>query len=164
MEIRKTTLEDLPRLIEIYQAARNFMTKTGNPKQWGKTWPPKELIKQNIIDGNSYVCEHNGIIGGTFFFNMGKDIEPTYKDIKNGNWTVNKPYGVMHRLASDGSIKGIGAFCINWCFEQCKHLRIDTHPDNKVMRDLLLKLGFKQCGIIQVLHDDMPRLAFEKVK
>lgn len=162
--IRKTEIKDLPRLLEIYQAARDFMAKTGNPKQWGKTWPPEKLIKQNIIEGTSYVCEHNGKIIGTFFFKVGKDIEPTYKNISNGNWFDNTPYGVVHRLASDGVVKGIGAFCLNWCFEQCNHLRIDTHPDNTVMINLLTKLNFKKCGIIYVEHDNAPRLAFEKVK
>ena len=26
--------------------------------------------------------------------------------------------GVVHRVAGDGSEKGIGAFCINWAFEK----------------------------------------------
>ena len=52
--------------------------------------------------------------------------------------------------------------CINWAFEQCGHLRIDTHGDNTVMRNLLEKLGFLPCGTIYVEEDDFPRLAFEK--
>jgi RimJ/RimL family protein N-acetyltransferase len=51
---------------------------------------------------------------------------------------------------------------MNWCYEQCHHLRIDTHPDNQVMKRLLIKLGFTRCGIIHVAQDNMPRLAFEK--
>ena len=163
MEIRKATLNDLPRLLEIYQAARDFMAKTNNPKQWGKHWPPELLIKQNIYEGTSYVCEYNEKVVGTFFFNSGKDIEPTYKNISSGNWCDNTPYGVVHRLASDGSVKGIGTFCLNWCYKQCKHLRIDTHLDNIVMINLLTKLNFKKCGIIYVEHDNTPRLAFEKI-
>ena len=162
MLIRKAVLKDLPSMLEIYKTARIFMAKTGNPKQWGNNWPPEELIEKNIKENSSYVCEYNGQIAGTFFFKAGKDIEPTYKNIKNGHWLNDKPYGVVHRLASSGAIKGIGVFCLNWCYEQCGHLRIDTHPDNLVMRKLLLKLGFKYCGTINVEHDDMPRLAFEK--
>ncbi len=29
---------------------------------------------------------------------------------------------------------------------QCNHLRVDTHTDNKVMQNLLAKLGFKKKG------------------
>ena len=34
MEIRKTTLADIPEIMEIYTIARSFMCKTGNPTQW----------------------------------------------------------------------------------------------------------------------------------
>lgn len=162
MLIRKTTPEDLPRLLEIYESARSFMAKSGNPAQWGKAWPPASLLERDIQSGHSYVCLHDRRVVGTFFFNFGKDIEPTYAVIIDGKWQNDGPYGVIHRLAGDGSVKGIGAYCINWCYEQCYHLRVDTHPDNQVMQRLLTKLGFKRCGIIHVMQDNMPRIAFEK--
>lgn len=162
MNIRKTTFADLNSLLEIYATAREFMAKNGNPNQWGSAWPPQEQIKEDIRQGYSYVCECEGQIAGTFFFNAGKDIEPTYRLITEGKWGNDTPYGVIHRLASNGKAKGIGAFCIQWCYEQCGHLRVDTHPDNRPMQHLLHKLGFAYRGIIHVKHDPMPRLAFEK--
>ena len=72
------------------------------------------------------------------------------------------PYGVVHRIASDGSVHGTGSFCLNWAYAQCGHLRIDTHGDNIVIQNLLKKLGFVFCGIIYVQEDNDPRLAFEK--
>ncbi len=138
------------------------MVASGNPFQWRDSWPPSSLVKQDIVTGHSYVCEHNGRIVGTFFFNQGKDIEPTYAVISDGKWQNDSPYGVIHRIAGDGSVKGIGAFCIDWCYQRCKHLRMDTHPDNRIMQNLLLKLGFVRCGIIHVVQDTMPRIAFEK--
>ena len=53
--------------------------------------------------------------------------------------------------------------CIEWAFAQCGHLRIDTHPDNTVMQDLLAKTGFTRCGVIHVVEDDNPRFAYERV-
>lgn len=86
-----------------------------------------------------------------------------HHDIETGNsYVCENDEGVVHRIAADGSEKGIGAFCINWAFDQCGHLRIDTHGDNKVMQRLLTKLGFVHCGTIYVEEDDYPRLAFEK--
>ena len=82
--------------------------------------------------------------------------------IEDGAWVGSDNYGVVHRIASDGSVRGVGAFCINWAFDQCGHLRIDTHPDNAVMQRLLDKLGFTRCGIIRVQEDDDPRFAYEK--
>lgn len=162
MFIRKTEIQDLPHLLEIYRKARSFMSHNGNAKQWGETWPPADLIRQNILDGTSYVCQENEDIVGTFFFRVGKNIEPCYNNIKDGQWFNDTSYGVIHRLASVENKRGIATFCLSWCYKQCGHLRADTHPDNIPMRNLLLKCGFKYCGTINVEHDDMPRLAFEK--
>ena len=164
MRIRHSTERDFGRIMEIYTYARKFMAEHGNPNQWGPTnWPPENLIHKDIHDGNSYVCVNDGgKVIGTFFFIHGKDIEPTYREIRDGAWLDDSPYGVVHRIAGDGSEKGIGAFCIQWAFSQCGHLRIDTHGDNTVMQNLVKKLGFVHRGTIYVEEDDFPRLAFEK--
>ena len=164
MKIRRSTEHDIARMMEIYRYARKFMASHGNPNQWGpNNWPPEDLIRSDIRNGKSYVCENEeGKIIGTFFFDQGEDVEPTYKEITGGKWLENGPYGVVHRIAGDGSEKGIGTFCIKWAFEQCGHLRIDTHADNTVMQNLLRKLGFVHCGTIYVREDRDPRLAFEK--
>ena len=166
MNIRKSDIQDLPRMQEIYAFARSFMAQHGNPNQWGPTsWPPEALLRQDIRDGHSYVClDEDSRVIGTFFFIFGEDIEPTYLVIEDGAWLGDGPYGAVHRVASDGSRPGIGAFCINWAYEQCGHLRIDTHGDNVVMQNLLKKLGFTHCGIIHVEEDNYPRLAYEKME
>ena len=165
MKIRKSTGHDLERIMDIYAYAREQMAKSGNPNQWGPTnWPPEDLICHDIKDGNSYVCVNDADeVIGTFFYTFGEDIEPGYREITDGDWADNSPYGVVHRIASDGSEKGIGSFCLNWAFDRCGHMRIDTHGDNKVMQNLLKKLGFNHCGTIYVEEDDYPRLAFEKM-
>lgn len=165
MNIRKATLQDLPRIMEIFAIARQFMVKNGNPHQWGPTnWPPEELIKQDIQQGHSYVClnQQEQVIG-TFFFEVGENVDSDYNEIFAGQWIGHSHYGVIHRLAADGSEKGIGTFCINWAYEQCGHIRIDTHEDNKVLQTLLGKLGFTHCGTIYLSKSNEPRLAYEKV-
>ena len=164
MRIRHAEEKDIPRMMEIYRYAREFMAAHGNPNQWGPTnWPPEELIRRDIRKEHSYVCENDeGKVTGTFFYICGENIEPTYRDITDGAWRDDSPYGVVHRIASDGSEKGIGAFCLDWAFSQCGHLRIDTHGDNVVMQRLLTKLGSVPCGTIYVEEDHYPRIAFEK--
>ena len=164
MKIRHATEADLPEMLKIYERARRFMAEHGNPRQWGPTgWPPEELLRRDLREGHSYVCQNDeGRVVGTFFFTQGRDVEPTYRDITDGAWLDDSPYGVVHRIAGDGSEKGIGTFCIDWAFAQCGHLRIDTHGDNTVMQNLVRKLGFVHCGTIYVEEDDYPRLAFEK--
>ena len=164
MEIRHSTEDDFAQIMKIYEYARHFMAEHGNPNQWGPTnWPPEELIHADIANGNSYVCIYENRIVGTFFFKHGKDIEPTYHEIEDGKWLDDSDYGVIHRLAGNGSVKGIGRFCIEWAFSQCHHLRMDTHPDNRVMQNLLKKNDFIYCGIIHVTEDNYPRLAYERL-
>ena len=166
MTIRHSIPQDLDRMMEIYAHARSFMAAHGNPNQWGPTqWPPRALIEQDIREGHSYVCVgDDGRVAGTFYFIQGMDVEPTYRNITDGAWLDDGPYGVVHRIATDGSARGVGAFCLNWAFDQCCHMRIDTHGDNAVMQRLLGKLGFIHCGTIHVEEDDFPRLAYEKVR
>ena len=163
MAIRKATGADLARIMDIYAIARDFMAATGNPNQWGPTnWPPQALVEADIAAGKSYVFEHEGQVVGVFYYDFGEAIEPAYERMEDGQWEGRGAYGVVHRVASDGSVKGVGSACILWAFEQCQNLRIDTHGDNLVMQKLLAKLGFAHRGTIYVEEDDFPRLAFEK--
>lgn len=163
MKIRQATPQDLPRLMEIFADARQFMAQHGNPNQWGPSnWPPEALIQEDIAQGHSYVCVNDaGIVIGTFYLAVGNDIEPDYATIE-GKWIGDNHYGVVHRIASDGSEKGIGTFCLTWAFEQCGHIRIDTHADNIVLQRLLEKLGYTCCGTIYLAKNHESRLAYEK--
>lgn len=162
LEIRHTAPADLPRLLEIYEAARAFMVRTGNPHQWAeKGWPPADIIEEDIVAGRSYVCTADGRPVACFLYLYGQDVEPTYAHIE-GAWISDEPYGVVHRIAADGSVPGAGTACLNWALAQHGHLRIDTHEDNLPMQNLLTKLGFKRCGIIY-LEDGDPRIAYEKL-
>lgn len=164
MLIRHSTESDLPRIMDIYAHARAFMAETGNPRQWGPNqWPPEALIREDVAVGKGYVCEHEGRVVGTFFFDQGTDVEPTYAHIDDGSWIGDNTYGVVHRIAADGTVPGTGSFCLEWAYAQCGHLRIDTHVDNAPMRNLLHKLGFVHCGTIYVHEDNDPRLAFERL-
>ena len=165
MKIQKATETDLDKIMKVYAHARAFMAASGNPNQWGPTnWPPIDLVRQDIATGRSYVCVMDSRIVGVFFYDYGKDIEPTYRSIEDGTWSDASPYGVVHRIASDGTARGVGRFCLDWAFAQCGHLKIDTHPDNLVMQGLLAKLGFERRGIIHVEEDDYPRFAYEKTR
>lgn len=158
--IRKACKEDLDRLMEIFSIARRFMQSTGNSHQWINGYPQHELIAGEIEASHCYVCENeaNHIIG-TFCFVPGPD--PTYSYIEDGRWPDDEPYHVIHRMASDGSCKGIASACIEWCARQSAHLRADTHADNKVMQNILQKNGFIRCGIIYV-SNGTPRIAFQR--
>lgn len=160
MHIRKAGPEDLDILMDIFAGAKTFMEKTGNGNQWIAGYPSRELIARNIRDGDSYVClDDAGEIVATFFFKIAPD--ETYARIYDGQWLNDKPYGVVHRLAGSGKVKGISDHCLAWCFDQCKNIRIDTHKDNQVMRHVLVRNGYVYCGIIYIKNGTQ-RLAFQK--
>lgn len=164
MEIRKANFSDFENILNIYDIARQYMVKNGNPNQWAKNnWPPQDLVMKDIEDGKSYVCINDDNIVAVFYYDFGYKIEPTYNIIENGEWIGNDNYGVVHRIATDGTVKGVGSFCINYAYNQCKHLRIDTHEDNIPMQKLLEKNNFVKCGIIYVGENKSPRIAFEKI-
>ena len=157
--IRKATPHDLPRIREIYEMARQFMRKNGNHSQWGKGDEPENLTEDDIRQGNLYALTDNaGEIHAVFVFMIGED--PTYLEIEQGNWISDEPYGVVHRVASDGTVHGVLAHIMDYCKGQMPHLRIDTHEDNKVMQHVIEKCGFVRCGVIYV-SDGTPRIAYE---
>lgn len=161
MEVRKSTAADLVELLRVYAAARAFMCETGNPTQWGASYPLPETVKDDIRRGVSYVVLDGERICGAFVFFIGA--EPTYAQI-DGAWPEEgETYGVIHRVASDGTVRGVLQTCLAYCGARHPVLRIDTHRDNRVMQHLLTKHGFTYCGIVHV-EDGTPRLAYHKGK
>ncbi len=164
IEIRNTQPEDLPEVMKVYEYARTFMAEHGNPNQWGRTnWPPEDLIREDIREGSSYVCTQDGEIVGTFFYIKGEDVEPIYQKIEDGSWLDGSPYGVIHRIASNGKAKGVSHAVLEWAWKQCPHIRIDTHGDNIVMQNMLRKEGFSYRGTVYVHEDNDPRMAYERI-
>jgi len=160
LKIRKTMEKDLDEVMKIYADARDFMRESGNPNQWFDVHPARAVVENDIKVGTSYVCESENGIAAVFYYNIERD--PTYTRI-DGAWQNDDPYGVIHRIARRKDATGAGAYCLNWAFEQCGNLRIDTHRDNIPMRGLVEKLGFRYCGIIWIESGD-ERMAFQKLK
>lgn len=160
--IRKSTYDDIPRLLEIFAAARKFMAETGNPGQWEGSYPGEQLLREDIASGDSYVIVRQDTDGGdilaTFVLRGGED--PTYKVIYDGAWRDNSPYATIHRIASSGEIHGVLHIAMGYALKHYKSIRIDTHRDNIVMQKAILKEGFIYCGII-LCRDGSERLAYQ---
>ena len=137
------------------------MADSGNPTQWGDSYPPQEMLEEDIDSNRLFVYTVNGCLEAVFAFILGPD--PTYAKIEDGQWLNDEvPYGTIHRLASTGDRRGVASEVIAWCLEHCESLRADTHADNKIMQHLLEKNGFARCGIIHV-EDGTPRVAYQKL-
>lgn len=158
MTIRLSTIADIPRLQEVFAAARDFMQRTGNPHQWAPTYPSNEQLTTDIEHHESYVCIHNGSIVATFVLRGGND--PTYDVIYEGEWPHNRPYATIHRIASTGEAHGIFGLAMRFALDRHDSIRIDTHRDNVVMQHIILRAGFRYCGIIHCWNGD-ERLAYQ---
>ncbi len=158
MEIRKALPGDLPEILRVYAAARETMKRTGNPTQWGEDRPSPATLEEDIRRGNLYLAEEAGRIVGAFAFILG--VDEAYEKLR-GEWLNSLPYGVIHRLASDGIAKGVLARCLAFCSELEGNIKIDTHGDNRIMQHLLEKNGFVRCGEI-LAEDGSPRIAYQR--
>lgn len=152
MKVRLAILEDFDSIMTLYQVAKEYMKKEGNFTQWNDNYPSIELVKEDILKKICYVIEEKGKIHGVFSFFIGN--ESTYSKIYQGKWNHPIPYGVIHRIASDGIKHGIFALCVSFCKSQINYLRIDTHENNKTMQHLIEKYGFTYCGIIHLQNGD----------
>lgn len=156
--IRLATLEDFDTILNIYAIARRYMADNGNPTQWADTYPDRELLKKDVQKEELFVLTENNRIHGVFAFIIGP--ETTYSYLENGSWKNEDRYGTIHRIAGDGTVKGVFNQCVNFCKERISNLRIDTHSDNHTMQHLIEKNGFEKCGMIYV-RDGTPRIAYQ---
>lgn len=162
MKIRNAQINELDKIMEIYAIAREYMKQNGNEKQWGDNYPAVETIKNDIENKQCFVgVDDQNIIHFVFVFIIGED--STYKIIEQGKWLNDDTYGTIHRLASDGLVKGIFSNCLEFCLEKISNIRADTHHDNLTMQHLFEKNQFEKCGIIYV-EDGTPRIAYQRIK
>ncbi len=161
INIRQSSVEDIPRLQEIFATARRFMAETNNPNQWTEGYPSEELLRKDIESGDSYVCITDDRIVGTFVLRDGND--PTYDKIYDGAWLNDLPYATIHRIASGGETKGIMHIAMAFALKRYHTIRIDTHRDNHVMQNAIRKEGFIYCGIIHCWNGS-ERLAYQYSK
>lgn len=158
MTIRNAFQSDMEAMMKIFASAKEYMDRTGNATQWERGYPNPEILETDISNKNCYVFVANGTVVGTFSFIIGD--EPTYHRIENGQWHQDKPYGTIHRLASNGTVRGIANACFAFCCKKTDYLRIDTHVDNTTMQKAIREFGFQECGVISV-RNGSKRIAFD---
>jgi len=157
--IRKATYDDIPVIMEIFRKARGIMHSCGNLNQWNDNYPSESIIRKDIASEVCFVlCKEERPIAVMAFI-QGPD--PTYAEIHDGSWLNDRPYHVIHRIAAYEPGHNAAQKLFDWGFERAQSIRIDTHKDNKIMRHILSKYGFKHCGTIFLANGD-PREAYQK--
>lgn len=158
--IRRANKEDIKFIMPIYEAAKKKMRADGNLHQWSDKYPDEETLLNDIARGELYIAHDGNEIYGVFMLSFSG--EDTYKVIQ-GAWFNDEPYAVIHRIASFGKGKNLLKDAIDFAFEKTNNIRIDTHEDNNIMRNLLKNLGFIYTGIIHLKNGD-ERRAYQLIK
>lgn len=159
--IREAALRDMEAILEVFDAAREIMARSGNTSQWRNGYPSRESVLADMDRSGGFVVEDNGQVVAYFAFLPSP--EPTYARIDGGEWLDDSlSYHVIHRMASFPDVHGIFSSILEFCFSREHNLRIDTHRDNHIMQHNILKHGFTYCGIIHLASGD-ERLAYQKI-
>ena len=161
-QIRKASLEDLPAIMTVIEAAKGIMRRSGNRGQWKDGYPSAAVIASDIDREVGFVVADEDAVVGYFAFIPAP--EPTYAHIYQGQWLdASAPYHVIHRIASTPDSKGVFHSLMDWCFTQERNIRIDTHRDNHIMQHCIGSYGFTYCGIIYLASGD-ERLAYQRIR
>ena len=181
MNFRKSTFDDVDRILEIIEKAKIELRKLGLD-QWQNGYPNREVIESDVKKGISYVLEETaennkkpgekvfGKIVGTIV--LSPEREEPYSKIE-GKWITNDDYIVIHRLAVDSEIKnkGIATKILEFSEKECiknkiLSIKADTHENNEPMKRFLEKNGFNYCGVIYLDREPdvgEKRIAYEKI-
>ncbi len=157
VQIRPTLVSDIPAVLDVFDAARAFMRRSGNLSQWGGGYPAEADVRRDIACGWSRVLTLDGRVAATFC--MMTAPEPTY-NIIDGAWPDDEPYFTLHRVASDGSVPGVFRMAVLYTLAHSNRIRVDTHLDNAPMLAAIAREGFVRCGVA-TMTDGTPREAFQ---
>ncbi len=164
--IRLADKFDIPEILEIITDARKQINDLGF-KQWTNDYPNAQTFINDIANKELYVEDKSGIIA---VMALVKSINHDYDKI-DGNWLSNNKYYTIHRLAVKDGYKhlkvaqSLFAFAYNEALQAGVNLRIDTHPRNIPMLNLIKKMNYVYCGVIVLPNElvEPERLAYELV-
>lgn len=155
---------DVPDILNVIEQGKKRLKALG-VDQWQEGYPNEESILQDIAQKQGHVFIKGGQIVAYAAIVFERD--PFYENI-NGHWLTDNPYVVVHRIAvSDKHAhQGIAKFIFASAEKMAQKkavpsFRIDTHHDNRYMRNLIRQFNFTLCGIVQVR--DGIRMAYEKI-
>lgn len=164
LTFRMANESDRESILEIYLEGAEAL-KTDGVDQWQGQYVPsfKDIDEHLGID--LYVLEYHRKIVSTVCLVEG--IDEDYESI-NGKWNTSIPYISIHKVATSNKYKKqsfakkMMSYIENLAKRKRMDLRIDTHKDNKKMRNFIISCGYKYTGEV-VLQGELERLAYDKV-
>ncbi|EGO8500347.1 TPA: GNAT family N-acetyltransferase [Enterococcus faecalis] len=166
--VEKATNTDFNDIFKVLNRSKQKLMDSGSPQWSDDDTPTEQSIHDALASKKIYVLKiNNKIIGSAILTN---DYEPAYENIKYGNWeNLNKNYYSIHRFAIDPSKNGKGYAKLFFNLltiiakeEGASDIRVDTHPVNKAMQNVILSNGYGFRGVIHLPIKNGERYAYEK--
>jgi ribosomal protein S18 acetylase RimI-like enzyme len=165
LQFRRSSLEDLPRLLEIFKDVTALMIENGI-HQWDGSYPNAAVVINDIRKGTSWVATVNERIIGTYCLDDLQDEQ--YRDI---TWSFKSDkVAVIHRVAiePDSQAMGLGKALCTHSEEMASFLgfeviRLDAYSGNDISNNMYLKLGYSRAaGLCYFHNNDIPFYCYEK--
>ena len=87
--IRSATSLDIPRALDIYASARQFMRRSGNAVQWVNGYPSEALLRSDVAAGRLFVMEDAGRVYAVFASSSATT--PPIRSSTARGWTTRHP-------------------------------------------------------------------------
>ena len=167
IKIRKAEIEDVSKLETIAEEARLFLKGKGLPQWQNGQAPNKAVFEDDIKRGVGVTAIIDGEVVGYGAVNYGP-----YKTYENVNiWqNKNEKYAILNRvmLSDQARGNGNGQLLLKLLIENAAEkgysdIRIDTHPGNDTMQNVIVKVGFQFCGDIMLDIENGERIAYQKL-
>ncbi len=163
--LRPAEAEDITTILEFVWGAQRRLAERGID-QWQNGYPNRERIENDVLAqvGRVLCIDGRAIAYGVVVYTG----ESAYNNLQGGSWlTEGTPYATIHRLcvADEEVGKGAGRAFMTLVEKEVAlrgvaSIRVDTHPDNRIMQSLIASLGYTYCGTVTY---ESPRLAYEKI-
>lgn len=163
LKFRMANESDRESILEIYLEGAESLKNDGVDQWQGQYVPSFKDIDEHLgID--LYVLEYHKRVVSTACLVEG--IDEDYENI-DGKWNTSIPYISIHKVATSNEYKkqSFGRKMMSYIENLAKRkrmdLRIDTHKDNKKMRNFIVSCGYKYAGEV-ILQGELERLAYDK--
>ncbi|WP_099204272.1 GNAT family N-acetyltransferase [Scatolibacter rhodanostii] len=169
IKVRKAYKFEENEVYEVILFAQEFLKEQGLPQWQNGSGPNLTKIRDDLSKGEGYVLTQADKIHGYTALVKGQDEH--YNHISDGNWVGKSDnYISVHRVAIDPNVRGKGFAAIlmqeviNEAFEAgYQDIRIDTHPNNKIMQKVILRAGFTYRGKIELGIPNGERNAYQLI-
>ena len=163
LTFRMANESDRESILEIYLDGVEAL-KADGVDQWQGQYVPSFIDIDEHLGIDLYVLEYHRKIVSTVCLVEG--IDEDYENI-DGKWNTSIPYISIHKVATSNEYKKqsfakkMMYYVENLAKRKKMDLRIDTHKDNKKMRNFIMSCGYKYAGEV-ILQGKLERLAYDK--